>query len=237
MQLDVAQLRDFYATPLGQVARRLLAVRIRARLHRANGMTVAGLGYCTPFLGAYRCEASHIVALMPEAQGALVWPAEGPKLSSLVDESQLPLPDNSIDRLLVTHCLELSENVRPLLRELWRVLKPEGRLLIVVPNRRGVWAHLDTTPFGYGRPFSRSQLEVLLRDSLFTPVDWSSALHVPPLNRGILLRSATAWERMGSRMWPALGGVLVVEARKETVAIGGKTARARTIRDLVTVTR
>jgi SAM-dependent methyltransferase len=235
MQLDVADLKEFYATPLGQVARRLLAQRIRARWRGFTSGTLIGLGYSTPYLGTYRGEAIHIGALMPSRQGALVWPKSGRILSALVEEDQLPIADNSVDRLLVVHCLEAGERVRPLLRELWRVLAPEGRLLIVVPNRRGVWAHLDTTPFGHGQPYSRSQLETLLRQSLFTPIDWDSALHLPPLGRPIFLRSAAAWERIGSRLWPAFAGVLIVEARKETMAQVGGGLAARAARELVTV--
>ncbi len=236
MQLDVADLRDFYATPLGQVARRLLSQRIRARWRGLNGGTLIGLGYSTPYLGTFRGEATRIGALMPSRQGALVWPKSGRILSALVEEDQLPLADNSVDRLLVIHCLEAGERVRPFLRELWRVLAPEGRLLIVVPNRRGVWARLDTTPFGHGQPYSRSQLERLLRESLFSPIDWDSALHLPPLGKPMLfLRSAAALERIGSRLWPAFAGVLIVEARKETMAPMGKGLRARATRELVTV--
>lgn len=236
MHLDVAALRDFYATPLGQIARRLLAVRIRAQWEPATGATIASLGFGTPFLGAYRNEAAAVTALMPESQGALVWPSSSPVLSTLVEEGSLPLRDNSVDRLLVVHCLEVAEQVTPLLRELWRVLKPEGRLLVVVPNRRGLWAHVDTTPFGYGRPYSRSQLDDLLRQSLFTPRNWSTALFLPPFDRGILVRSATAWERVGARLCPGFGGVLMVEASKEMMApVGGKPARAKALRDLVTI--
>lgn len=234
MQLDVTDLMDFYATPLGQVARRLLARKVRSHWQRMSGATYVGLGFCSPYLGAYRGEASHVAAMMPITQGALVWPQHGDKLSVLVDVRQLPLPDNSVDRFLVAHCLEVSDHIEPLLRELWRVLKPQGRVIIIVPNRRGVWAHLDTTPFGYGRPYSRTQLESLLRDSLLTPIDWSSSLHLPPFNRSILLRSAAAWERVGTSVWPGFGGVLVVEACKETMApLSGNAARVRSIRDLV----
>src|SRR5262245_25943344 len=130
MHLDVATLRDFYATPLGQIARRLLARRIRAQWGSAAGETVASLGFGTPFLGTYRGEAKCLAALMPATQGALIWPPAAPILSTLVEEDELPLPDNSVDRLLVVHCLEVAEQVTPLLRELWRVLKPEGRLMI-----------------------------------------------------------------------------------------------------------
>lgn len=231
MHLDVAALRDFYATPLGQIARRLLARRIRAQWGTAGGETIASLGFGTPFLGAYRGEARCVGAFMPARQGALIWPSSAPVLSTLVEEGQLPLRDNSVDRLLIVHCLEVAEQVSPLLRELWRVLKPEGRLLVVVPNRRGLWAHVDTTPFGYGSPYSRSQLDSLLHQCLFTPLTFGTALHLPPFDRGVLVRSAAAWERVGARVSPGLGGVLIVEARKETMApIKGKPARAKVLR-------
>lgn len=235
MHLDVEDLRDFYATPLGTVARRLLAQRIRARWRRLHGGTLIGLGFASPFLGSFRGEATRIGALMPVGQGALVWPHNGPVMTSLIETESLPLPDNSVDRLLVVHCLEVADAVRPLLREMWRVLAPEGRLLMVVPNRRGVWARLDTTPFGHGRPYSRGQLEKLLVDALFTPLDWSGALHVPPIDRKILLRSAIAFERVGARFAPGFAGVIVVEAKKELMAPVGRVAAARAVRELVRV--
>lgn len=236
MNLDVATLRDFYAAPLGRIARRLLARRIRALWPAVSGQTVASLGFGTPFLGAYRGDAECLAAFMPASQGALIWPAASPVLSSLVEDHCLPVRDNAIDRLLVIHGLELAERERPLLRELWRVLSPEGRLILVVPNRRGLWAHVDTTPFGHGRPYSRPQLDALLSDSLLTPLTWSTALHLPPFDRTILIRSANAWERAGSRTFPGLGGVLVVEARKETLApVSGTRARIKALRDLVPI--
>jgi SAM-dependent methyltransferase len=236
MQLDVTELRDFYATPLGQVARRLVAQRIRARWRSLSGGTLIGLGFASPYLGAFRNEAARVGVLMPSSQGALVWPRSGSVLTALCEDGRLPLLDNSVDRLLLMHGLETTESVSRLLREIWRVMVPEGRLLIVVPNRSGAWAHLDATPFGTGRPYSRSQLETLLSQSLFTPVEWDSALHLPPFNRRLLLRSAGAWERAGSRLWPALAGVLIVEAQKETLAsIGGGVKARRAAASLVTL--
>jgi len=235
MHLDVGDLREFYATALGQAVRRLLSHRIRARWRGINGATLIGLGYATPYLGAFRGEVRRLGALMPDNQGALVWPRDGLTLSVLVDEGRLPLADGSVDRLLAVHCLEMAERVRPLLREMWRVLSPEGRLMLVVPNRRGVWARLDNTPFGQGRPYSRRQLEVLLRDALFTPLDLSGALYLPPVGRKMLLRSATAWERVGSAMSPAFSGVIIAEARKELIAPIGKPAKARALRDFVAI--
>jgi SAM-dependent methyltransferase len=235
MQLDVGDLREFYATPLGQAVRRLLAHRIRARWRGLNGATLIGLGYAAPYLGAFRGEARRIGALMPEAQGAIVWPRDAPVMSALVEEDHLPLSDGSVDRLLAIHCLETAERVRPLLREMWRVLAPEGRMILVVPNRRGVWARLDKTPFGQGRPYSRAQLEALLLEALFSPSDGGGGLWVPPIDMRFLLRSATAWERVGAATSPAFCGVIIVEARKELMAPIGKPAKARALRDFVTI--
>jgi SAM-dependent methyltransferase len=235
MHADVTELRDFYARPLGQMVRRLLGHRVRARWRRVEGKTVVGLGFATPYLGSFRGEAGRLVALMPAAQGALVWPPSGPAHSVMVEEDQLPLSDNSVDRLLAVHCLEAAGRAESLLREIWRVLAPEGRLLMIVPNRRGVWARRDTTPFGTGRPYSRSQLERLLEGALLTPIDWVHALHMPPLERPVIMRSALAFERLGSRVSPGFSGVIMVEARKETAALIGATASARRLGKLVTI--
>ena len=233
MQLDATDLRDFYRTALGQVVRRQLSFRIRTRWKKLNGLTIAGAGFSAPYLGSFRAEAARLACLMPARQGALVWPQGSRCHSLLVEEHQWPLPDNSVDRLLAVHCLEQAERVGPLLREFWRVLAPDGRVLLIVPNRSGVWSRIDATPFGQGQPFSRSQLERQLTDALFTPIDWSEALYFPPFNKRILLRMAPALERTGTRFSLGVAGVIVVEARKEVMApVGGglKVETARVIR-------
>ncbi len=233
MQPDVTELLDFYARPLGGMVRRILAHRIRARWKRTAGATVVGLGFATPYLTSFRGEASRVMALMPITQGAVVWPATGPAMTVVVEDDKLPLPDNSVDYLLAIHCLEATEQVRGLLREIWRVLKPEGRVMLIVPNRRGVWARLDTTPFGHGRPYSTAQLERLLADAMFTPVDHGAALYMPPIDRRIVLRSALSLERFGAKLSPAFAGVIIVEAKKELIVPMGTRAAARGLRDLV----
>ncbi|MGE0699554.1 MAG: methyltransferase domain-containing protein [Hyphomicrobiaceae bacterium] len=233
MHTDVRQLLDFYASPLGGIARRILVHRIRARWRRVTGMTLMGLGFATPYLGSFRGEVGRLGALMPSTQGAVVWPSTGLVHTVVVEEDDLPLPDNSVDLMLVVHCLETSEQGRLLLREIWRVLSPEGRLIIIVPNRRGVWARFDATPFGHGRPYSQPQLERLLTESLLTPVDWGAALHLPPIDNRLVLRSAMSLERLGARLTPAFAGVLLVEARKEIASPLVKPALARRLTELV----
>src|SRR3546814_1774371 len=110
---------------------------------------------------------------MPARQGVMHWPAGEGGLVALADEAELPFPDLSIDRLLLVHAVECSEQLRPMLREAWRVLSGNGRLLVVVPNRRGIWARLERSPFGNGHPFSQRPIRRLLGDCLFTSVQRS----------------------------------------------------------------
>jgi SAM-dependent methyltransferase len=213
--MDVVDLRNFYGQQLGVVARRYVGRGIRARWSDTRALRVLGVGYATPYLGLFREEAERCLALMPAAQGVVRWPSTRPALAALVEEDELPLTDSAVDRVLLVHALEMSSDPAELLREAWRVLAAGGRLLAVVPNRRGLWARMDTTPFGQGRPYSRTQIMQLLRDTWFTPTGWGEALYVPPIPRGWFLRSAVAWERTGATLSAPFAGVHIVEATKQ----------------------
>jgi SAM-dependent methyltransferase len=215
MYLDVVDLRDFYSRDLGATVRGILGGRLRARWPSVTGDRVLGLGYTTPYLGQFQAEAERVLAFMPAAQGAVNWPGNSPSSSALVIEDMLPLADAAVDRVLLVHALEMANDPRDVLREVWRVLAPGGRMLAVVPNRRGLWARVDTSPFGFGRPFSRGQLTQLLRESLFSPVGWDEALHIMPVHRTRPRLSPVTFERIGARLWPAFAGVIVVEATKQ----------------------
>jgi SAM-dependent methyltransferase len=233
MWSDVVDLRDFYETRLGQVARHLLRRRIRQTWPEVRGEAILGLGYATPFLRQFSHEAGRLVALMPAQQGVLHWPPEGPNATALVDETDLPLPDASMDRVLLAHAVECSEHLRDMLKEVWRVMAGNGRLLVVAPNRRGIWARTDRTPFGSGHPFSPNQLSRLLRDNGFTPVAVARALYFPPTNSRWLLSSAQTLERVGDRFFQRFAGAVLIEARKQIYVVRAvrpkKVARTRPV--------
>ena len=215
MHLDVIDLHAFYSSPLGEAAKHVISDKIRQIWPNLAGLSLLGTGYAIPYLPLFQNEAARTLALMPASQGVIRWPAEGASLTGLADETLLPLEDASIDRILLVHSLETSEQIRPALRELWRVLAPGGKLLIIAPNRIGLWARREATPFGHGHPFSRSQLTGLLRNCLFSPEQWSASLYMPPLGRMMMLRNPEGWERMGKLLWPRFAGVWMVEAGKQ----------------------
>jgi SAM-dependent methyltransferase len=162
---------------------------------------------------------------MPAGQGVIDWPASGGSATALVEEDSLPLPDASVDLAVLVHALEMSPRPNALLAELRRVLTGGGRLVVVTPNRQGPWARSDLSPFGFGRPYSRTQLRHLFAEAGFEADQWATGLHMPPANSRTMLGAARWLDRIGRVVWPAFAGVFVVSAVKRTVQ--GLTVRVR----------
>jgi SAM-dependent methyltransferase len=218
MWTDVLDLNEFYRSTLGQMTVRLLRARLREIWPNVRGEIVLGLGYATPFLRPFVDEAQRALAFMPAQQGVTRWPREGGNLTALVDEMDLPLPDRSVDRVLLIHAIECTEQVRPLLREIWRIMADGGRLVVVAPSRAGLWSQIDRSPFYQGHPYSSGQLAALLRANMFAPLRQTRALFMPPTHSRLALRMAPAVERFGHRWLGRFAGVSVIESGKQLYA-------------------
>lgn len=215
---DVIDLRDFYDSRLGHVARRMIRRKIREFWPDVRGCNMMALGYPTPFLRYYREEAERLVALMPAEQGALSWSGKIPNIVALTEETQLPLANKSVDFALIVHALEFTSHPREMIQEVWRVLTDGGRLILIVPNRTSIWARMDKTPFGQGHPYSLSQVNQFLKDNTFTPIRTEYALYIPPSQLRVFLSTASAWEKIGHKWFQNLSGVLIIEATKQVYA-------------------
>ncbi|HEU5047212.1 MAG TPA: class I SAM-dependent methyltransferase [Rickettsiales bacterium] len=215
---DVIALKEFYNSALGRITGRHIGTCIRQFWSDTTDCTVLGIGFTLPYLQHFTANNRCTFSLMPAGQGVIHWAPNNLNLSLLADETELPFPDNSIQRVLIVHALENSENTKQLMAEIWRVLAPTGRLLAVVPNRRGIWARSLQSPFAHGQPFTHWQLRQLFAKHSFTPVSIGSALFFPPSNRQYILRSAGFCEQVGRNFFPGFGGVLIMEAEKQIYA-------------------
>ena len=222
---DAGPLRDYYRTRQG----RHVAMRLRRAVtefwSRAPNACNAVVGYAPPVLRSE--DESRTLALMPRRLGPVRWPKKGQGRAALVDSRALPVQNVQLDRLLLIHALEFDPNPSRFLDECWRVLDGSGRLMVMAPNRNGLWARAEKTPFGHGRPYSRGQLRQLLQEHGFTPVEARTILFTPPAAPGLFLRIGPQIERLGRNWSPAVGGVLVIEAEKNLYAPAGQTSRQR----------
>jgi SAM-dependent methyltransferase len=229
MRFDIDRLQAFYGSSLGRMAHEMVDKRVGALWPSADGLDVLGFGHADGLLERYRGGARRVISASPDEQGAERWPDDGKGLTTLVEDERLPFPDALFDRIIVRHALEEAESPHRLLRELWRVAAPEARILIIVAHRRGLWARAESTPFGHGRPYTRSQLNRLLEEAMFLPQASARALYAPPIGWGIISSAGDAWERMGRFAWSGFGGVLMIEAMKRLYIEPGTPVRGRRV--------
>lgn len=215
MTYDTSSFLEFYATPLGQCAGRQIQQCIHHIWPNLTGQTVLGMGYALPYLDFYLKPSEAIFTFIPAQQGGILWPSTGTNRVALTEEDCLPLPDQSVDRILMIHSLEHASQPRQLLREVWRVLKGQGRLLIIAPNRRSAWAHLDTSPFGYGQPYTMTQLTLLLKHNFFTPVAQNRALYMIPSQSRVMMACTPFLDTIGPQILQKFSGIICVEAIKQ----------------------
>ncbi len=218
---NISEFRAFYRTSFGQRVSSLIRQQIGSFWQGGASLSSACIGYGFPQIEA----KASVLALMPARHGAIVWPSAASVRCCLVEPDILPLPDVHLDRLLLIHALEFEHDPGTFLEECWRVLDGAGRLMVIVPNRRGFWARAEGTPFGHGRPFSSSQLRQLLQMHGFEPLQTHRAVFVPPVAGKFFQRFASIIEQIGIRLWPTAGGVLLVEAEKILYAPSNKELR------------
>jgi SAM-dependent methyltransferase len=226
---DVKVLKNFYESALGKVFCRVIRAELRKSWPEISPQeTVAGIGFAVCELRMFHSA----IALMPGAQGAVKWHGD----SVLCEETRLPVADNSIAKAILIHALEYSGQPQSVLREMWRILAPGGRMIIIVPNAAGMWARFGRTPLQRGRVFSRLRLETLINDGLFRIINTRSAVHIPPTNSRFALKNFKILEAIGKKLWGGCGGVIMIEAEKTVYALA-KKPEVQPIKSLVIAER
>lgn len=211
MRESAEHLESFYASPLGRMAQRMVLRRLHSLWPDLAGNNALGFGYTAPFLETYRKSANRIVLAAPAGQGAIAHRSSRGVMACVAEETRLPFSDATFDRVLCVHAVEEADDLPGLLRELWRVTQPEGRIVVVASGRSGLWSRMDHLPFGAGRPFSRGQLRRRLIQAGFTPTVGAGALYGPPLSRLSGPKISYGFERFGETVWPGFAGLVMVE--------------------------
>ncbi|WP_208435448.1 class I SAM-dependent methyltransferase [Bartonella phoceensis] len=212
--MDIVTLRDFYTSTLGLRVQGTLCNQLNIWWPDLTDKRVMGFGYALPYLSALRTRAQQCFAFMPAAQGASPWPCADKVATALVFEEDLPLPDASVDCILLVHALEYTENSYETLNEIWRVLTPNGSLIVIVPNRSGFWARNASTPFGYGEPYSRQQITRLFEKTNFISGPVQEIVYYTPSSGYVSRLFSFFYEPFARYLLPYFGGLLICQAQK-----------------------
>lgn len=152
---------------------------------------------------------------------------ELPRAALITDFQALPFPENSLDLVVLPHTLESSLDPHAVLREVARVLVPEGRVLISGFNTASLWGWRQRRA-RFFRYFGQSRLflpEVGEFISYLRLRDWLRLLNLelqtgkfacyrPAVDSSKWLERFAWMDQAGDRWWPVLGAVYFLEATK-----------------------
>jgi len=167
---------------------------------------------------------------LPDVAGELA--RVNPRIALVTDAAALPFPADSLDLVVLPHTLELSADPHHVLREVERVLVPDGRVVIAGLNPASLWGFRQgrgrlVSVLGLGSP-DESHLYLPEAGEFIGPWrlrDWLQLLSFEvesdrfgcyrPAVRSEKWLLRNAWmDRAGERWWPILGAVYFVVAVK-----------------------
>ncbi len=213
-QAPVLPLDAWYCSPLGRELAEQEAQCLERMLRDIFGYYLLQVGGGAGLSEAIRGSQVRRHILLPAAAAHYTL-----GLQTVAAPDRLPIAADSVDVVVLPHTLEFADDARQVLREVERVLIPEGRLVVFGFNALSLW--------GIWRLVRRGQDSGPWNGRFLTPFrirDWLSLLGFdidlqemmmfrPPWRRA-LLQQFSFLDTMGRRFWPVLGGVYAMRAVK-----------------------
>ncbi|MDQ2994648.1 MAG: class I SAM-dependent methyltransferase, partial [Pseudomonadota bacterium] len=140
------------------------------------------------------------------------------------DLEELPFLPNSIDLVLLPHTLDRLQNAPALLKAVYDVLIPEGHVIILGYNAMSLWRlaklwRRDDVLLQRAQFHGAWQVRHWLTNAGFQIDYHKSVAHRPPFANEALLQKCLFLDPMGQLLWPNLGAVHVIVARKQVVSL------------------
>ncbi|MGB5133363.1 MAG: methyltransferase domain-containing protein [Steroidobacteraceae bacterium] len=215
---------EWLAGPLGQMLLEQERACVGSSLECAFGLhcvQIGAWGEPDAFLAQARTRRTALVA-MPGTPGAAL----------IAEPSALALQSDSVDVMLLPHTLEFEPDPHEVLREVGRVLRGEGELLVLGFEPLSSWSLRNAftrggCPPGLKRTISESRLADWLKLLGFEVGAAERYLYAPPI-RALHTGKARGWlERIGRRAWPRMSGAYLLHARKRVHSMTPVRLRTR----------
>ena len=214
MKKNIDNFKFFYLSFLGKTTSSILSKKISKLWTPFHKSRIAAIGFCSPFAHSINKRVQRLFFLIPSQFGEYHFNLKNKNSTALINEYTLPIDDSSLDRLLVIHSLEYITDHKKFLREAWRTLDKNGEILIIVPNSFGLWrTHYKKNLLSL-RTFSYFELNSLLLNNFFTPIDFEYSLFFPTINNKYFLNKINLFEYIGRKFFKFFSGVIIVRAKK-----------------------
>lgn len=218
MYQDYSEFEKFYRSDLGKSLKYLVSLKLKKHIYVYEKEIIGFFGYGNPYLDLIPNKNNKIFNFSSEKIGIGKNLINKDYVNILFDEEKLPIEDNFFDHILVIHYLENVNNLKKNLRELWRVLSPEGTIYIILPNKKSSWNHSLNSPFSSGFGFSKNKIHHMFEDNFFETLFIERLIYFPPWNLSLIQKNKFLFEKVGSYFWKFFNGVYICAAKKRLYA-------------------
>jgi len=220
--VDVNYLKNFYSSALGHLVYDDVTKYIEKNwphffFDGRSDTTNLGVGYAMPFVDYKK----NFFFAIPSEFGKISWPPLMPNLVASVNENNLPFHSNTFDNIICVHSLEFCKDEEKFLKEINRILKPKGKILLILPNLYGMWANSDNNPLAKGRSYSMLQAYSLLQNNNLTPTDHRRGLFLPPkqivtnnFKESFYQKANKTWANFADSFFNHFGSLIYIQATK-----------------------
>lgn len=214
MNIDVIDLKEFYQSSLSSNVHSIVGKMLKYLRQTSSKNKTLFVGFGAP----YADKTLNEFLLMQAHIGVLAWPDSHNSRTLLSYENEWAFADHAFDEIIMVHGLEYAQNAGNILSECYRCLRPEGRIITIVPNRRGIWVRSDKTPFGFGQPYTLTQLSFILKKHNFVPVEVIRGLYTFPSSTWLGNLWSWIFEFIASRTLQKFSGLVGVASVKRVYA-------------------
>ena len=217
MYLDILNYQKFYNSSIGKFLSSHIQDQLKKYCFLYDNQNIGCFGYSEPYLNFLKKFSISSTYCFSKRMGILDDSImKGNKV--LIDEEKIPFQDSFFDHIFLIHYLENNYNTKASLREIWRSLAPEGKLYIIVPNKKSSWYLSDKSPFSSGNGFSKKQISELLEDSFFDIQNIDRLVYFPNTTMKFINNNNALIDKFGSFFFKYFNGVYFCVVKKRIYA-------------------
>lgn len=167
-------LGTFYASPMGKLCLNYAEKQLDLLWKGWEDKSLLTIGYATPYFSYFQKKS-------PASITEIVFEGEPEKTLSLkTSENSFPFKCKTFDRIFSAATLERVSFPKIFLREVRRVLRSDGSLVLMTMNKRNPLGSYKNSAFAAGTLYTAAQVKALLEENMFCVQEQKTCLFLPP---------------------------------------------------------
>ena len=211
------KLNEFYSKDLGKIASWFIRQKLIEISDPSSKEKTLCYGFTQPYADLFENKETCLTPFRTSFEGEVV-----------SEYDKFPIRDAQYDKIIAIHAVDHHNFPEEVISEFWRILEPEGKLILVVVNQNGFWKNsVCNETVGLAESYIK---EALSFNKFFTEKIYP-CLSFPPIKSLFLIKLLDFFGRI---FIPSKSGILIFECKKKVFAPKGRTIKITpSLRELI----